>query len=58
MIVLSYEACEMAPQREHTEIDPHPKNMESIKRDKKGFTVGPENLPDGTHRRKGRIRGI
>ncbi len=25
-----------------------------LKRSRKGFNVGPHNLPDGTHRRKGR----
>ncbi len=45
----------MAPKRKHAELDPDPENKESIKPAKKGFTVGPDNLPDGTHRRKGRI---
>ena len=26
-----------------------------VKRAKKGFSVGSANLPDGTHRRKGRL---
>lgn len=27
----------------------------SLKRANKGFNVGPQNLPDGTHRRKGKV---
>ena len=36
-----------APEAEHS----HPERQ--AKKPKKGFSVGPANLPDGTHRRKG-----
>lgn len=47
----------MAPIRNYTTIDPDSKNGDSPKSAKKGFTVGPDNLPDGTYRRKGKYLG-
>lgn len=38
----------MAPKRPHEDD-----SRKSAKKQKKGFSVGPANLPDGTHRRKG-----
>ena len=44
----------MAPKRKQTEAEhDHPETQ--AQRFKKGFSVGPANLPDGTHRRKGDI---
>lgn len=45
----------MAPKRPRdndTNPGPKPPTDSPIKK-RKGFTVGPENLPDGTYRRKG-----
>lgn len=42
----------MAPRRTTTDVEHnHPETQ--AKTLKKGFSVGPANLPDGTHRRKG-----
>lgn len=44
----------MAPKRKTADAEhTHPDTQD--KRFKKGFSVGPANLPDGTHRRKGTI---
>jgi len=45
----------MAPKRKHADIDLDSENRKNTKRAKKGFTVGPDNLPDGTYRRKGKL---
>lgn len=42
----------MAPKRKHDAEEPQTNDMPS-KKLKKGFQVGPANLPDGTYRRKG-----
>ena len=36
--------------------DPSVGAVFATKKAKKGFSVGPDNLPDGTHRRKGLLR--
>ena len=47
----------MAPQRKQDKSeDQHPQSK--AKSLKKGFSVGPANLPDGTHRRKGISLGM
>lgn len=38
----------MATKRAHEDD-----SQQSVKKQKKGFSIGPANLPDGTHRRKG-----
>ena len=43
----------MAAKRNHDGLDPVHDRELVAKRAKKGFTVGPANLPDGTYRRKG-----
>jgi hypothetical protein len=43
----------MGTKRKHDEGEAGPDLTETSKKTKKGFTVGPENLPDGTYRRKG-----
>lgn len=43
----------MAPKRPVADVEPEERSHKTIK-SKKGFSVGPDNLPDGTHRRKGR----
>lgn len=45
----------MAQKRKHAETENEPDSTEVAKKAKKGFTVGPDNLPDGTHRRKGTL---
>ena len=54
-IILAYFAHDptMAPKRAASEIEPNISDSPA-KKAKKGFSVGPANLPDGTHRRKGR----
>lgn len=42
----------MATKRKQDQLDAQ--DLEGAKKVKKGFTVGPANLPDGTYRRKGR----
>ena len=42
----------MAPKRKHEQDDSRFTDITS-KKPKKGFQVGPANLPDGTYRRKG-----
>ena len=46
------ESILMAPQRKQDEVL-HQHSQRKAKSLKKGFSVGPANLPDGTHRRKG-----
>ena len=44
----------MSPKRTIADAEhDHPETQ--AKRLKKGFSVGPANLPDGTHRRKGKF---
>ncbi len=44
----------MANKRKHDEVDTSAADPPlPVKRAKKGFSVGPANLPDGTYRRKG-----
>jgi hypothetical protein len=44
----------MAPKRPHEDaIEPSDSHAQAPKKQKKGFSVGPDNLPDGTYRRKG-----
>lgn len=43
----------MGPKRSHNEVDGSDGGGGRDKRHKKGFSVGPANLPDGTYRRKG-----
>ncbi len=45
----------MAPKRPHDEHDTDGGVEGREKRQKKGFSVGPANLPDGTYRRKGKL---
>ncbi|KAI9874606.1 MAG: hypothetical protein M1830_009571 [Pleopsidium flavum] len=42
----------MAPKRSHSEVDGGADGEGRAKHHRKGFTVGPANLPDGTYRRK------
>ena len=44
----------MAPKRPVDDAEPG-ENGREIKKPRKGFSVGPDNLPDGTHRRKGTL---
>lgn len=43
----------MASKRKLEGMQPSFETENPIKKLKKGFSVGPANLPDGTHRRKG-----
>jgi hypothetical protein len=43
----------MAPKRSREDaIEPSDSQAQAPKKHKKGFSVGPANLPDGTYRRK------
>ena len=44
----------MAPKRPVNDAEPDGNGRE-VKKPRKGFSVGPDNLPDGTHRRKGKL---
>lgn len=44
----------MAPKRPHHEVDAENVKVQPQQKKKKGFSVGPDNLPDGTYRRKGK----
>ena len=46
----------MPPKRKRDQLDSGQEPGEASKKSKKGFTVGPANLPDGTYRRKGVYR--
>ena len=43
----------MGAKRTFSEKEEAPKSTEGGRKARKGFTVGPDNLPDGTYRRKG-----
>ena len=43
----------MASKRHHDQTESEHAVEKTAKKAKKGFSVGPGNLPDGTHRRKG-----
>lgn len=43
----------MGTKRKHGEGEAGSDPAETSKKARKGFTVGPANLPDGTHKRKG-----
>ncbi len=43
----------MAPKRSLTNPDDAVDEAKRVKRRRTGFKVGPDNLPDGTYRRKG-----
>ena len=45
----------MATKRKSSQLDSAEDSVKLPKKVKKGFTVGPANLPDGTYRRKGWI---
>ena len=46
--ITKHQKCNMAEKRAHDGD-----SAKAVKRQKKGFQIGPANLPDGTHRRKG-----
>ena len=43
----------MTTKRNNSQVDSAEDSVRLQKKAKKGFTVGPANLPDGTYRRKG-----
>ena len=46
-------AIAMATKRKNSQVDSAEDSVRLPKKARKGFTVGPANLPDGTYRRKG-----
>lgn len=57
MSAITTDTINMSTKRTRDAVDAVDANKPTDKQDthkrRKGFTVGPENLPDGTYRRKG-----